>query len=88
MMHRPVGRNIDARVVNISTHGFMARADGEFTPGEHFVIDLPVVGERLAKIAWALGGRVGGQFIVPIVSSRYSELLAAATSRPRQRWPA
>jgi hypothetical protein len=88
MMRRPNGQGMDARVVNISTHGFMARADGTFQQGEHVVIDLPAVGERLAKVAWALGGRVGGQFIVPIEARRYSELLAAAASRPRLRWPA
>lgn len=88
MMRRPKGRGMDARVVNLSTHGFMIRIDDAFEQGENVVIDLPVVGERLAKIAWALGGRVGGQFIVPVQPGLYAELLEAAAARPRLRWPA
>ena len=87
-MRRPKGPAKDARVVNLSTHGFMVRSDDEFEQGERILVDLPVVGETMAKVAWALGGRVGGQFVIPIPPGRYAELLAAAAARPRLRWPA
>jgi len=86
-MRRPGGRDIDARVVNISTHGFMIRAEGAFQPGDPLHITLPVVGEVMAKVAWALGGRLGGQFTTPIDQPRYAELLKKAY-RPRMSWPA
>lgn len=88
MLRRPGRRGVDARVVNLSTHGFMIRADGAFEQGEHLLIDLPVVGDTLAKVAWALGGRIGGQFVTPIAPGRYTELLATAAALPRRRWPA
>ena len=88
MLRRPKERGIDSRVVNLSTHGFMIRTDGKFEQGEHVLIDLPVVGETLAKVAWALGGRIGGQFVAPLAPDSYHELLAAIAALPRQRWPA
>lgn len=88
MLRRPKGRGLDARVVNLSTHGFMLRVDGKFEPGEHLLIALPVVGDALAKVAWSLGGRIGGQFVAPLAQDRYTELLAAIAALPRQRWPA
>lgn len=87
VMRRPGGRAIDARVVNISTHGLMIRAEGAFQPGDQLSITLPIIGEITAKVAWALGGRLGGQFLAPIDQSRYAELLKNAY-RPRMSWPA
>jgi hypothetical protein len=87
-LRRLKGRPMDAHVVNLSTHGFMIRIDGEFEQGEQILVDLPVVGETMAKVAWALGGRIGGQFFIPIQPGRYTELLVAAAARPRLRWPA
>ena len=87
-LRRLKGRPMDARIVNLSTHGFMIRIDGEFDQGEQILVDLPVVGETMAKVAWALGGRIGGQFVIPIQPGRYTELLVAAAARPRLRWPA
>ena len=63
---------MDGRIVNLSTHGFMVHIDGEFEQGEQILMDLPVVGETMAKVAWALGGRIGGQFVIPIQPGRTS----------------
>jgi len=87
-LRRPKGRPMDARMVDLSTHGFMVRIGGPFEQNEQILINLPVIGEVAARVAWALGGRVGGQLCVPIPKPRYEELLAAAASQLRRRWPA
>ena len=87
-MRRPGGGRLDARVVNISSRGFMVRIDGIFQEGEPVLIDLPVVGEVRAKVAWALGGRMGAQLAAPIGPEDYLRVLAVAATRPRPRWPA
>jgi proline racemase len=86
MMRRPGSRGLDARVVNLSSHGFMVRTEEAFQQGEQVSIKLPVLGEVTAKIAWALGGRVGGQFLTPVDPARYAEMLKKAY-RPRLSWP-
>jgi hypothetical protein len=87
-LRRPGGSAMDARVVDLSPRGFMVRIDGPFEPEERVLIDLPVVGEVTARVAWALGGRLGGQLLVPIPKPDYDELLATATTQLRRRWPA
>jgi hypothetical protein len=86
-MRRSGGRDLDARVVNLSSHGFMVRTEGALEIGDLVTIALPIVGETAAKIVWALGGRVGGQFVTPIEQTRYAELIKKAY-KPRLSWPA
>ena len=85
VMRRLRGREYDARVVNLSTHGFMVRVEQSFETGEQVIISLPKVGEVVARVAWSLGGRTGGQFVVPIAADRYAELIAEVR-RPRSLW--
>lgn len=85
VMRRLRGREYDARIVNLSTHGFMVRVEQPFEPGEQVIISLPEIGEVMARVAWSLGGRTGGQFLVPIRPDRYAELLKEA-QRPRPLW--
>jgi hypothetical protein len=62
MMRVSDGHAIEVRVVNLSANGF---------------ITLPRIGQIDARIAWALGGRIGGHFAAPLADDRYAEMLAA-----------
>lgn len=87
VMRSPEDCGIEVRLVNISPQGFMVRVEKSFQQGELVIISLPVAGDVRAKVAWALGGRLGGQFLSPIPSAHYTELVREA-SKPSPRWPA
>lgn len=53
----------DVVIRNISEHGFMADTANEFAEGSYVRLKLPCVGTVLARIAWAKGGQVGGEFL-------------------------
>ncbi|TKD51079.1 PilZ domain-containing protein [Sphingomonas baiyangensis] len=74
-------RSLSLLIVNISPHGLMARCEGEHEAGERLRITLPVVGVAAAEIRWALGGRLGCSFDVPIDRASYYELLATMIQR-------
>ncbi|HET8613055.1 MAG TPA: PilZ domain-containing protein [Sphingomonas sp.] len=78
MIDGPAGVRTTALVVNISPLGFMSRTDAALTPGERIAVTLPMIGPRAARVVWALGGRVGGEFIDPIPAESYARLLLAA----------
>lgn len=56
----------DARLVNISSHGFMAETDAMVLPGRRLWLTLPGVGRVNARAIWARNGRVGGEFAEPL----------------------
>ena len=66
-------------IVNISSHGLMARCDHAIEPGDHIRLTLPLVGECTAEIRWALGGRFGGHFTRPLSERDYHAMLAQLT---------
>jgi hypothetical protein len=70
------GATVTMLVVNISSHGMMARCEAELGEGDWLRVTLPKAGTLLARVRWALGGRVGFQFDAPIPRARYYELLA------------
>lgn len=70
------GRVLPVLVVNLSPHGFMARCEAPVADGDAIRVMLPGVGQRAAKVRWALGGRIGCQFDQPIALAHYYELLA------------
>jgi hypothetical protein len=71
------GPVITAQLVNISRGGFMVRADTPLPEGTQVGIALPAIGEPVARIVWALGGRIGAQFIEPIDPASYFGMIAA-----------
>jgi hypothetical protein len=77
MMRVSDGHAIEVRVVNLSANGFMARTEAPFAADAPVCITLPRIGQIDARIAWALGGRIGGQFAIPLAEDRYAEMLAA-----------
>lgn len=64
---RPLGTTaVDARLVNISSLGFMAECDAEVRPGSRVWLSLPGIQRANALIVWVRNGRIGGEFSSPI----------------------
>lgn len=56
----------DARLVNISSRGFMAEAGSGMIPGSRVLLLLPGVGRVNAQVIWVRGPRLGGSFTEPV----------------------
>lgn len=64
---RPLGTTaVDARLVNISSLGFMAETDAAIAPGSRVWLCLPGIPRANALVVWAKDGRLGGEFAEPI----------------------
>ena len=60
---RPLGAtSVEARLVNISAHGFMAETEALIAPGSRIWLTLPAAGRVNALVVWAKSGRIGGEF--------------------------
>lgn len=77
----PDAQQLMLQIVDISTHGLMARCETEYQAGERLRITLPVIGVVVAEIRWSLGGRIGCHFDRAIDRTSYYELLAAMLRR-------
>lgn len=64
---RELGTNgIEAKVLNISEHGFMAEASGHFEVGSRVWLMLPGRDRANAVIKWTAGDKLGAEFAEPI----------------------
>ena len=64
---RELGANgIEARVLNISEHGFMAQTEGAFEVGSRVWLMLPGRGRANAVVRWIAGDKLGAEFAEPI----------------------
>jgi hypothetical protein len=57
---------VEARVLNISEHGFMAETDGEFDVGTRIWLMLPGRERANAVVKWIAGDKIGAEFADPI----------------------
>lgn len=57
---------VEARVLNISTTGFMAETDGEFEVGTRVWLMLPNRDRANALVKWTAGNKLGAEFAEPI----------------------
>ena len=57
---------VDARLINISSHGFMAETKAVIEPGVRVWLCLPGLPRVNARVLWTRGSRLGGEFAVPI----------------------
>jgi hypothetical protein len=57
---------IDARLVNISSRGFMAECDHPIERDMLLWLTIPGVPRLHARVIWSVGGRFGGEFANPI----------------------
>ena len=57
---------IEARILNISEHGFMAESEGAFEIGTRVWLMLPGRERFNAVVKWAAGDKLGAEFAEPI----------------------
>ena len=57
---------VEARLVNISSRGFMAETRAVIEAGARIWLTLPGPGRVNALVVWARNGRIGGEFAQPI----------------------
>jgi len=64
---RELGENgVEARVLNISSSGFMAESDGRFEIGSRIWLMLPGRERANAVVKWTAGDRLGAEFAEPV----------------------
>lgn len=64
---RELGANgVEATVVNISEHGFMAVAEGRFEVGSRVWLMLPGRSRANAVVKWTAGDKIGAEFAEPL----------------------
>ena len=64
---RELGANgVEAKVLNISEHGFMAASEAEFEVGSRVWLILPGRDRANAVVKWTAGDRLGAEFAEPI----------------------
>jgi hypothetical protein len=62
---------VEAHVLNMSEHGFMAETDGEFEVGARIWLMLPGRERANAVVKWVVGDRIGAEFASPIPMERF-----------------
>ena len=64
---RELGANgVEAKVLNISEHGFMAVSEGRFEVGSRIWLMLPGRERANAVVKWVVGDKIGGEFAEPL----------------------
>jgi hypothetical protein len=57
---------VEARIVNISEHGFMAESETSFDVGTRVWLMLPGRDRANAVVKWVAGDKIGAEFAEPI----------------------
>lgn len=57
---------VEAKILNISEHGFMAASNTEFEVGSRVWLMLPGRDRANAVVKWTAGDRLGAEFAEPI----------------------
>jgi hypothetical protein len=57
---------VEAKVLNISEHGFMAASEAEFEVGSRVWLMLPGRERANAVVKWTAGDKLGAEFSEPI----------------------
>lgn len=64
---RQLGQSaVEARLLNISSRGFMAETRAHIDPGARLWLLLPGAGRVNALVRWSRNGRIGGELTEPI----------------------
>lgn len=69
-----------ARLVNLSSRGFMAETEALISPGARGWLTLPGQPRVNARVVWARDGRVGGEFAEAIDPLRVFQALGEAAA--------
>ncbi len=75
--------NIEVKVRDVSTTGFMAECTDPVRIGSYVSLDVPGIGPVHAQVRWQIGGRMGGMFLDPISLSK-CEWTAVPADRPKE----
>jgi hypothetical protein len=62
--------NVEVRVRNVSTAGFMAECAAAMRIGSYLSLDIPGIGPVQAQVRWQIGQQMGGMFLDPISLAR------------------
>ena len=74
---REGAKTLPVHVVDISPLGFRARCE-TCAPAGSIQLGLPGLGFISARVVWAVGGRIGGEFARPIDAALYRKMLDCA----------
>ncbi len=69
-----------ARLVNLSSNGFMAETEALISPGARVWLTLPGQLRANALVIWARDGRIGGEFAEPIDPLRVFHAVGTAAA--------
>src|SRR3954462_6285629 len=58
--------NVEVKVQNVSTAGFMAECSAPVRIGSYVSLDIPGIGQVQAQVRWQIGLSRGGMFLDPI----------------------
>lgn len=72
--------SVGARLINISSRGFMAETTALIETGSRIWLTLPGPGRVNAVVIWARNGRIGGEFAQPIDPLAVLEALGHANA--------
>ena len=75
-----LGHDTDARLLNISSRGFMAECDIPIERGASIWLKIPGVPRLHARVLWSIGGRFGGEFARTIDPLAVLEAIGKAQS--------
>jgi hypothetical protein len=59
-------QGVEARIINVSEHGFMASSEAHFDVGARVWLILPGRERANAVVKWVAGDRLGAEFAEPI----------------------
>jgi hypothetical protein len=62
--------NVEVRVKDLSTTGFMAECAAPVQIGSYVSLDVPGIGPVHAQVRWQIGFSMGGMFLDPISLAR------------------
>ena len=62
--------NVEVKVRNVSSAGFMAECSAPVRIGSYVSLDIPGIGPVKAQVRWQIGVRMGGMFLDPISLGR------------------
>lgn len=57
---------VPVAVLNVSAHGVMIQIDKTLSPGRPVTLDLPTLGKRPGRIAWARDSHAGVSFEIAL----------------------
>ncbi|ANY19949.1 transcriptional repressor DicA [Tsuneonella dongtanensis] len=75
------GRSVSATVHNISATGMLVESDPALDEGDSFSVDLPEVGERIARVVWVDAPMHGCRFDEPLSAAALSAAQLRAAVR-------